>query len=84
MGAQMTASSLLRNALKVTAAVCLMAGLAACSTSRHHRGQEGAEAAIKVPKVIPPTTEQELKHLPRGLLPDTQNAIHASGDAAPK
>jgi hypothetical protein len=75
MGELMTVSSLFRQISRIAIGFCLIAAVAACSTSRHKEQMEGGKATA--PKVVAPTTEQELKKLPRGLLPDTSSAAHS-------
>jgi hypothetical protein len=84
-GELMTVSSLFRQTSRIALGLCLMAAVAACSTSRHTEQAEGGK--ITAPKIAAPTTEQELKKLPRGLLPDTRTAAHSgevpAAEAAP-
>jgi hypothetical protein len=63
--------------VRTAAILGLMSAVAACSTSGRHRAENG-DAVAKENRIVPPTTQQELKHLPKGLLPDTTNAVHTN------
>ena len=74
---------------KVAGCALILALASGCAIFHHHKGRghaegqaatTGAEGTAQAPSIKAdpddPDTMLSLKHLPKGLLPDTQNAAH--------